>query len=176
MAGAESFAELLVSVRGAVDRRLIEIWDAELATHASRGAPVARPLEAARALSSRGGKRLRAALVAVGHRMGGGRDAQAVLEVACAVELLQAYFLIHDDWMDGDRIRRGGPAVHAALEPEFGSEHRAAAGAVLAGDFAVGLAARVLAGAPLPAGCWPRVLHRFAQMQLDAVVGQQLDV
>jgi geranylgeranyl diphosphate synthase, type I len=176
MPGAQSFTELLSSVRTAVDRRLMEIWDAELRRNAALGAPVSKPLEAARALSSRGGKRLRAALVAVGHRMGGGQEAQSVLDVCCAVELLQAYFLIHDDWMDGDRVRRGGPAVHAALEPEFGSAHLAAAGAVLAGDFAVALAARVLSSAHLPEVSWPRVLHRFAQMQLDAVLGQQLDV
>jgi geranylgeranyl diphosphate synthase type I len=176
MPGAQSFTELLSLVRTAVDRRLTEIWDAELRRHAARGAPVTKPLEAARALSSRGGKRLRAALVAVGHRLGGGQDASSVLEVCCAVELLQAYFLIHDDWMDGDRIRRGGPAVHAALESDFGSEHLAACGAVLAGDFAVALATRVLSAAPLQDVSWPRVLSRFAQMQLDAVVGQQLDV
>jgi geranylgeranyl diphosphate synthase, type I len=47
---------------------------------------------------------------------------------------------------------------------------------VLAGDFTLALATRVLARASVPEGRWPRVLARFAQMQIDAVVGQQLDV
>lgn len=174
MSSVPSFSELLSTVKNEVDRELVAIWDGVLREHAGRGAPVLQPLDAARALCSRGGKRLRAALVAVGHRLGGGDG--RVLAACCAVELLQAYFLIHDDWMDGDRLRRGGPAVHAALEGQFGSVHLAAAGAVLAGDYTLALATRVLARVEAPEGRWPRVVGRFAQMQLDAVVGQQLDV
>lgn len=177
MLGLPSFNELLDEVRGAVDSELLAIWDGVLREHATRGAAVLEPLGAARALSSRGGKRLRAALVVVGHRLGGGDGgARRVLAACCAVELLQSYFLIHDDWMDGDRMRRGGPAVHAALEGHFGSVHLAAAGAVLAGDYTLALATRVLARAEVADARWPHVLARFAQMQLDAVVGQQLDV
>jgi geranylgeranyl diphosphate synthase type I len=174
MSGTPSFRELLSAVKDDVDRELVAIWDAALREHAARGAPVLRPLEAAQALCARGGKRLRAALVVVGHRLGGGDG--RVLAACCAVELLQAYFLIHDDWMDGDRLRRGGPAVHAALEAPFGSVHLAAAGAVLAGDYTLALATRLLGRAEVPEGRWPRVVARFAQMQLDAVIGQQLDV
>ena len=177
MAAVVSFEELLGTVRGAVDRELVALWAGVLGEHSSRGAPVCAPLEAARDLCLRGGKRLRAALVAVGQRLGGGDTAiDGVLEACCAVELLQAYFLIHDDWMDRDRLRRGGPAVHAALEGVFSSEHLAASGAVLAGDFTLALATRELGRARVPEGRWPAVLKRFAQMQLDAVVGQQLDV
>ena len=120
---------------------------------------------------------MRAALVSVGYRLGGGDDAVGnVLEACCAVELLQAYFLIHDDWMDQDRLRRGGPAVHAALEGVFASEHLAAAGAVLAGDFTLALATSALSRSRVAEGRWPAVLQRFARMQLDAVIGQKLDV
>jgi geranylgeranyl diphosphate synthase, type I len=177
MSAALSFHELLTVVRGEVDRELVTIWDGVLREHAARGAAVIKPLEAAQALSSRGGKRLRAALVALGYRLGGGDgNVRRVLPACCAVELLQAYFLIHDDWMDGDRVRRGGPAVHAALEGHFGSVHLAAAGAVLAGDYTLALATRLLAQVDAPDGKWPLVVAHFAQMQLDAVVGQELDV
>jgi geranylgeranyl diphosphate synthase, type I len=177
MAGVSSFEELLTIVRAAVDRELAATWARVLDEQSSRGVPVRAPLEAARDLCLRGGKRLRAALVAVGFRLGGGGDAVAsVLEACCAVELLQAYFLIHDDWMDRDRLRRGGPAVHAALEGVFASEHLAASGAVLAGDFTLALATSVLGQTRVPDGRWPAVLKRFAQMQLDAVIGQKLDV
>lgn len=174
MPGSPVFNQLLSTVKGEVDRELVAIWDAALREHAARGAAVLKPLQAARELCARGGKRLRAALVAVGHQLGGGDG--RVLAACCAVELLQAYFLIHDDWMDGDRLRRGGPAVHAALESQFGSVHLAAAGAVLAGDYTLALATSVLARAEVPEGRWPRVVARFAQMQLDAVIGQKLDV
>ncbi|HTV17021.1 MAG TPA: polyprenyl synthetase family protein [Polyangiaceae bacterium] len=174
MSSPPSFTELLSAVKREVDDELVALWDAALHEHAARGPAVLGPLDAARALCARGGKRLRAALVAVGHQLGGG-DGRA-LAACCAVELLQAYFLIHDDWMDGDRLRRGGPAVHAALETQFASAHLAAAGAVLAGDYTLALATRQLARVQAPEGRWPQLVARFAQMQLDAVIGQKLDV
>jgi geranylgeranyl diphosphate synthase type I len=177
VAEQQAFAALLVDVRDAVDQRLVQIWDEAWAEHAGHGVAVSRPLEAARALCLRGGKRLRAALVAVGHVVGQGHtDWRPALPVCCAVELLQAYFLIHDDWMDQDRVRRGGPAVHAALEAHFASPHLAASGAVLAGDYTLALATRVLASAQPAPEQWPALVTCFAQMQLDAVVGQKLDV
>jgi farnesyl diphosphate synthase len=79
-----------------------------------------------------GGKRLRPLLVlaareAVAH---GHQDAaldEAALRAACAVELIHAYSLVHDDMpcMDNDVLRRGKPTVHV----QFGE-----AQALLAGD------------------------------------------
>lgn len=172
-----SFAELLAEVRPEVDRALESVWDQVRAEHSGRGAAVLEPLEAARELCLRGGKRLRAALVVTGHWIAGGaRDWSPLLPVCSAVELVQAYFLIHDDWMDQDRVRRGGPAVHAALEATWPSPHLAACGAVLAGDYTLALAARELSRARVPGDRLGALMSRFAALQLDAVVGQQLDV
>ncbi len=177
MVEEHAFPSLLVGVRTGVDRALEQIWDEAWAEHAGQGLAVSMPLAAARELCLRGGKRLRAVLVAVGHVVGQGHgDWSRALPVCCAVELLQSYFLIHDDWMDQDRMRRGGPAVHAALEAHFPSTHLAASGAVLAGDYTLALATRVLGRAEPAPERWPALLQRYAQMQLDAVVGQKLDV
>jgi geranylgeranyl diphosphate synthase type I len=114
--------------------------------------------------------------VAAGHRVGGGGDPRVLLDASCAIELLQAYFLIHDDWMDNDRVRRGGPSVHARLEADGWTPELAARGAVLAGDYTLALATRLFAGAIAGAPAPGSLLAHFASMQLDAVVGQQLDV
>jgi geranylgeranyl diphosphate synthase, type II len=73
-----------------------------------------------------GGKRLRPALVLLGARAAGG-DESSVLGVACAVEFMHAYSLVHDDLpaMDDDDFRRGRPSCHK----QFGE-----ALAILAGD------------------------------------------
>jgi geranylgeranyl pyrophosphate synthase len=73
-----------------------------------------------------GGKRLRPALVLLGARAAGA-DEERVLGVACAVEFMHTYSLIHDDLpcMDDDDFRRGRPSCHK----QFGE-----AIAVLAGD------------------------------------------
>jgi farnesyl diphosphate synthase len=62
-----------------------------------------------------GGKRLRPLLVlAVSEAIGGHEEAS--LRAACAVELIHAYSLVHDDMpcMDNDVLRRGKPTVHVA--------------------------------------------------------------
>ena len=73
-----------------------------------------------------GGKRIRAALCLEFCRLCGGKAEQA-LPFACAVEMVHAYSLIHDDLpcMDDDDLRRGKPSCHIA----FGE-----AQALLAGD------------------------------------------
>lgn len=83
-----------------------------------------------------GGKRLRPLLVlAVNDALGG--NAQAAVRAACAVELIHAYSLVHDDMpcMDNDTLRRGKPTVHV----QFGES-----GALLAGDALQALAFELL--------------------------------
>ncbi len=69
--------------------------------------------EAARYSLLAGGKRVRAMLVLEFCRISGGRPEDA-LDVACGVEMLHAYSLIHDDLpcMDNDNLRRGKPTNH----------------------------------------------------------------
>ena len=83
-----------------------------------------------------GGKRVRPLLVlAAAQAVGGQRE--AALRAACAVELIHAYSLVHDDMpcMDNDVLRRGKPTVHV----RFGE-----ARAMLAGDAMQALAFEVL--------------------------------
>jgi len=83
-----------------------------------------------------GGKRVRPLLVlAACQAVHGHRD--AAMRAACAVELIHAYSLVHDDMpcMDNDVLRRGKPTVHV----QFGE-----AQAMLAGDAMQALAFEVL--------------------------------
>lgn len=87
-----------------------------------------------------GGKRLRPLLVLAAHEAVCGASAQgfeAALRAACAVELIHAYSLVHDDMpcMDNDVLRRGKPTVHV----QFGE-----ASALLAGDALQALAFELL--------------------------------
>ena len=108
--------------------------DGFLSPQALCAAGPVRPLhlvDAMRYAALDGGKRLRPLLViaafeaAVGRPLGS-QDG-AVVRAACAVELIHAYSLVHDDMpcMDDDVLRRGKPTVHV----KFGQ-----AGALLAGD------------------------------------------
>ncbi|MCA9245514.1 MAG: polyprenyl synthetase family protein [Planctomycetales bacterium] len=89
------------------------------------------------------GKRLRPSLVILAAEAVGGA-AQAALPAACAVEMIHAYSLIHDDLpaMDDDDLRRGRPTCHKAFDE---------ATAILAGDGLLTLAFDVLAREVQPA-------------------------
>ena len=83
-----------------------------------------------------GGKRLRPLLVMAASEAVRGNPS-AALRAACAVELIHAYSLVHDDMpcMDNDVLRRGKPTVHV----KFGQ-----AQALLAGDALQALAFELL--------------------------------
>ena len=88
--------------------------DAELSGHFSpAGLPYDGLLESMRYSLTAGGKRIRPILVLEFCRISGG-DVQKALPVACAIEMLHTYSLIHDDLpcMDNDDLRRGKPTNH----------------------------------------------------------------
>ncbi|MHB9146065.1 MAG: polyprenyl synthetase family protein [Symbiobacteriia bacterium] len=138
--------EYLARVGGEVDRAL-----AELLPHPTTGA--GRLHEAMRYAVLGGGKRLRPALVAAACEAVGG-DREAALPVGCAIEMIHAYSLVHDDLpaMDDDDLRRGRPTVHKA----FGE-----AEAILTGDALLTFAFEVLASYGLRSGLNPGTMLRI---------------
>jgi geranylgeranyl diphosphate synthase, type I len=128
-------------------------------------------------LCMRGGKRLRPLFLHLGAICHDPRFALAKsTEAGVALELLQAYFLIHDDWMDEDAERRGGPTAHVELSQALGSSHLGERAAILAGDFAIALAQECLASLKAEPEHVVVATLEFARMQKSAVLGQQLDV
>ena len=91
-----------------------------------------------------GGKRIRPLLTLAVGASGTSRN-EAALDLACALEMIHTYSLIHDDLpgMDDDDLRRGRPTVHKAFDE---------ATAILAGDALLTLAFEVAANANLEAG------------------------
>ena len=75
--------------------------------------PQAGLAEAMRYSLLAGGKRIRPMLVLEFSRIAGG-DLEETMPVACAIEMLHTYSLIHDDLpcMDNDELRRGKPTNH----------------------------------------------------------------
>jgi farnesyl diphosphate synthase len=84
-----------------------------------------------------GGKRIRPTLVYAAGQAAGATP-QSLDRAACAIELIHAYSLIHDDLpaMDDDDLRRGKPSCHRAFDE---------ATAILAGDALQSLAFQILA-------------------------------
>src|SRR6185436_6782344 len=119
-------------------RETQELVDSELDRYLpSESSPPTQVHAAIRWSVFAGGKRFRPSLlVAVGEAFGA--DPQQLLSSACALEMLHAYSLIHDDLpsMDDDDLRRGRATCHV----RFGE-----ATAILAGDALQTLAFQIVA-------------------------------
>ena len=123
-----------------------------------------------------GGKRLRPLLaLATAQAVAGALPpvGSAVWRAACAVELIHAYSLVHDDLpcMDNDVLRRGKPTVHV----KFGE-----AQALLAGDALQALAFELLLpqDGSLPPALAAGLCHRLARASgwAGMVGGQAIDL
>ncbi len=120
-----------------------------------------------------GGKRLRPILViATSEALGSSNE--EVMEVACAVELVHTYSLIHDDLpaMDDSSLRRGVPTCHRVYGDAM---------AILTGDAFLTLAFEMVARFGLKEGCAERSVNIAALLAQSAgikgmVGGQVLDL
>ena len=106
-----------------------------------------------------GGKRLRPALCLAAAEACGG-DLEAALPLACAVECVHTYSLIHDDLpaMDNDDYRRGKLTNHKVFGEGI---------AILAGDALLTQAFELVAGC----GGWPRYPHGALVLDLARAAG-----
>ncbi len=110
--------------------------DEALSKYLQRLCPSQHLLEVVRYAVMAGGKRLRPILcMAAAEAVGG--DRRAAMPAACAVEMIHAYSLVHDDLpaLDNDHLRRGKPTCHV----QFGE-----ATAILCGDALLNMAFEVL--------------------------------
>lgn len=116
------------------------------------------------------GKRIRAALVLELAQLCGATQEQA-MPFACAIEMIHAYSLIHDDLpcMDDDDFRRGKPACHK----QFGEAY-----ALLAGDALLTLAFETVCSAPLCAQRCAKAVGALAKAAGygGMIGGQMLDL
>jgi geranylgeranyl diphosphate synthase type II len=141
-------------------------------------------LQAALIEAAGGGKRVRPRLLADVHDSLGGRRPQAVLGVAAAIELLHTAFVIHDDLIDNDDLRRGrlsAPGRFRAAAEAMGATPRgtqvyATAGALLTGDLALSGALRALATLELPSPIRLRLVELVTEALATSATGELADV
>lgn len=120
-----------------------------------------------------GGKRFRPQLLAATHQAMGGADSEAVERVGAALEILHTAFVVHDDVIDGDEVRRGRPNVSGTFAatarrrgaPEPVARHYGAAAGLLAGDLALVTSTRMIARC----GASPEATDALLDLLEDAV-------
>jgi geranylgeranyl diphosphate synthase type I len=168
------------AVRAPVDRELERFLGDRRAELAGMDPSAVALVDELLRLLRAGGKRVRPALCFWAFRAAGGRQADPIVPVCAALELLHTSALVHDDLMDRDAERRGVDATHvrfakdapAGVDPEaFGTS-----AAVLVGDLALVLSERLLRTSGFGAGRLDAAMARFDRMRAEMAAGQFLDV
>jgi geranylgeranyl diphosphate synthase type I len=131
-----------------------------------------RALAEARRYTLRPAKRIRPALLAIGHGLARGGDAvpEGLWPFALGVELLHTFLLVHDDVADGAVIRRGGPALHRCLAGGRKGEDLA----IVVGDHLFALAVDTMLACDLPGA--PAEVRYYLAVCRDTAAGQYLDL
>lgn len=130
----------------------------------------------------RGGKLVRPRLLIAAYRAltGVGHVPAEVVEAAAAVELLHYAFILHDDVIDGDTVRRGRPnligAIAAEAAPAARPDHRGSTAAILMGDLILSAAYQHLARLDVPHHVRVRVLDIVDHTIDETVAGEWADV
>lgn len=114
---------------------------------------------------------------------GGAAEAEAALRIGAALELIQTCALVHDDVMDGSRLRRGRPALHADIAAQYADGMAPAEGArfgeaaaILAGDLALAWADDIVAATSTAPDTDRVVRELWSTMRTEMVAGQYLDI
>ncbi|WP_025157675.1 polyprenyl synthetase family protein [Leifsonia aquatica] len=167
----------------AVDGRLAAFFAERIAASAGYGEDYQQLWAGARAAAD-GGKRMRPRFVlSTTASLGAGIDAAAI-DTATAFELLHTAFLLHDDVIDGDTVRRGRPN----LSGEFAGDAAAAgatpaqarlwgeAASILAGDLLLHAATALVGRLDVPAPARERLLDVLDHSLVVTAAGELADV
>lgn len=131
----------------------------------------------------RGGKRVRPALVVAGYKAVGGRDMEKIIPASLPIEALHSYFLIHDDIIDEDKVRRGEPSLHKLYEKYYrenfseGNPKRFGENmGIIAGDISNSFAVSQLAETDFGPEVKIEAMKKFEEIHRHTGYGQTLDV
>ncbi|MGO1390324.1 polyprenyl synthetase family protein [Brachybacterium alimentarium] len=168
----------------AVDREIARLLTGAVSAHGTAPSTGRRDLWSAFAQATDDGKRFRPALLTATHRALGGLRGEAAVQVAAALELLHTAFVVQDDVIDGDLMRRGVPSLPGRFAQDVQQHGTSAAEArrygdaagILAGDLGLLTAFRAIARCDAPAPVVERLLDLFETTVHSSAIGELADV
>jgi geranylgeranyl diphosphate synthase type I len=109
------FAESLKHYQRSVEKRLVAFLERKRRAYSGREAE-RWVYDVLGDFLLRGGKRLRAIMTVTAYEGATGEFGDPrIIDASCALEFLDAYFLVQDDVIDLSDLRRGGPSAHVML-------------------------------------------------------------
>jgi geranylgeranyl pyrophosphate synthase len=123
-ADAAMFAEKLAAYKKDIDEDIVAYAKYALETAGAQFGPYGKlEVETFLDILSRGGKRIRGALIMHAYAMLGGTNKAMILQAARAIEMVHAYMLILDDIQDRSTLRRGKPTAQVMLADYHHKHH-----------------------------------------------------
>lgn len=123
----------------------------------------------------REGKRVRPALFLEGYKIGGGDKIDECFQASLLVELWHNSFLIYDDIMDRDVLRRGGKTLHKVFE-EYSDQWTSISHAINAGEYTNTLSFRALFESDFSPEKKYKIMEELSRAQMIVQQGQALDL
>lgn len=149
-----------------IDQVLDKYLDNEL-KRISKISPKLTPLFQKFINSSRGGKRLRGALVKLGYELTGKKSDPEIYQISIAFEIFQTAILAHDDIIDQSPTRRGRPSLYQAVGQDQ---------AITLADLGFFLSVNIIAESKFDKDEKNKAINLFSKVVIDTTIGQMLDI
>ncbi len=128
----------------------------------------------------RGGKRIRSILIIMAYKSLGGKNENAIIDIAVSAELMQSFLLIHDDIIDDDDLRRGGPTMHKIYAEKYKNydnpEKFGESMAVIAGDLLASLGNEIISKSEFDEEKKLKLLQKFNKVVKLTGYGEIIDI
>jgi len=130
--------------------------------------------------SLRWGKRIRSILVVMAYKSLGGKNENAIIDIAVSAELMQSFLLVHDDIIDDDSLRRGGPTMHRTYAEKYKDYNNpkkfGESMAIIAGDLLAVLGNETISKSDFDEGKRVRLLQKFNNIVKMTGYGEITDI
>lgn len=177
--------ENIKKLQKSIDAELAKFLDAKIRIAGQKGMPekFVEALENIKEFVLRGGKRLRPILLYLGFTMSRGKsDEKGIFSTCLAIEFLHVYFLIHDDVIDQDDMRHGGPSMHFKYEMDYREKygdkdlkHFGISNAIDIGDIVSSWGYEIIANSSFEDKDKLRAIRQLSLIDEETSAGQILD-
>ncbi len=161
-----------------INTKIKDFFDSEIEISKKKDGKITELIEHIKEFNLRGGKRIRAVLALVSYELFDGKDFNSILDIAVSVELMQSFFLIHDDIIDNDSFRRGGPTFHKIYENsnENLGQRESEGIAIVAGDILESLSKKMILQSCFNEQIKIKILEKFNEIIENTCYGEFLDI
>jgi geranylgeranyl diphosphate synthase type I len=181
-----AFEEIIETELAAVNQALEDFLSSRIKKAKRLSPSHVQYYEYIREYMMRGGKRFRPMSVVVAYKaIGGDLPPEKYYKAACSVEILHNASLIHDDLIDHDETRRGGPTFHAryrewykkSVSPDSEkASHFGMTTAILGGDTLMNLGGVAISEAELESDVAVECLKYYQRIFNELVEGVILEM